>query len=473
MRILYYYWCQFDDDTQPGGGVKVYLRNIINDLKNRKDVEIYTLNSGVDYDLSGKLHIEKIPAKDNIYRFKIVNSPIASPSKCAFFENEKYLTDEFLKNLLRDFLKKQGPFDVVHIQSIEGLGIKCLELKEEFPDTKLILSIHNYHYFCPQVNLWKWNKENCTDFHDGKDCCTCMGRFPSSDKIKKFYLFSSCMKKWGIHVDINQLKNKARSVLGYSKSAVIDDKVASAMPHYDFSLFKKFRETNAAYINRYADAVLCVSKRVKWIAEKMGVDPEILHTSYIGSDFTLHAKEKPAYPIDSEYFKIAYMGYMRRDKGLYFLIDALEKLSIDYAKKIDFVVAARYEDQALLGRIKGLANRFHKIETLNGYTRKDIVNITNHLNLGVVPIMWEDCLPQVAIEFKAMGIPVLGSKLGGVAELSSAAEFSFEAGNIKDFNDHLMNLMDHRDLLSKYYEKHLKLRTMKEHCDELVSYYTE
>lgn len=471
MRILYYYWCQFDDETQPGGGVKVYLKNIINDLKDRPNIEIYTLNSGVDYDFSGKLHIEKIPQKDNIHRFKVVNSPIASPSKCAFFENEIYLTDESLKNLLREFIKKQGPFDVVHIQSIEGLGIKCLELQEEFPDTKLILSIHNYHYFCPQVNLWKWNKENCIDFHGGKDCSTCMGRFPSSDKIKMFYLFSSYMKKWGIHADINQIKNKARSILGYSKSAVIDKTAVSPVPNYDYHLFEKFRKTNALYINRYADEVLCVSKRVKWIAENMGVNSDKLHTSYIGSDFASHAKDAPAWPVNSEYFKIAYMGYMRRDKGLYFLVDALEKLPADYAEKLDLVVAARYEDMNLLARIKALSKNFHKVETYDGYTRSDIPNITKNLNLGVVPVMWEDCLPQVAIELKAMGVPVLASNLGGASELSSAEEFRFNAGNIDDFNDHLCHLINYRNLLAKYYDKHLKLRTMKEHCDELIVYY--
>lgn len=82
-----------------------------------------------------------------------------------------YLNDERLKNTIRGFLTKIGGVDVIHFQSFEGLTLKILELKQEFPHIKFIVSVHNYQYFCPQANLWKNDSISCDDFHGGMTVC--------------------------------------------------------------------------------------------------------------------------------------------------------------------------------------------------------------------------------------------------------------------------------------------------------------
>ena len=47
------------------------------------------------------------------------------------------------------------------------------------------------------------------------------------------------------------------------------------------------------------------------------------------------------------------------------------------------------------------------------------------VNLGIVPPLWEDNLPQVAIEMISNGIPVLTSMNGGAKELNSHVMFRF------------------------------------------------
>lgn len=470
MKILYYYWTQYDDNL-PGGGVKVYLKNIINNFKQNENIEIYTLNSGSDYDLSSKLYYKCIKKKSKLKQFKIINSPVLAPSKYSFYEMEKYLKDTTLKTLLNEFIKENGPFDVIHIQSIEGLNIEVLKLKEEYPKTKFILSLHNYHYFCPQVNLWKNNTANCKDFEDGCACNGCLGNFPSSEKFKKLYLFNHYLEKYGFVSSFNKIRNVLKlAYMFFLKEKNEDNKLRNE--YIDPKLFKEFREKNIKYINKYADRILCVSKRVKEIALEMGIEETKLDVCYIGTAFAKNARNNINSKVFGlKHFKIAYMGYMRKDKGLYFFVDALEQLDINISQNMEVIIAAKFEDNDLVNRIEHLKKRFANLKLLDGYTHKDIPQITENLSLGIVPVMWEDCLPQVAIEFKAMGIPVLSSDLGGASELTEAKEFCFRAGNLEDFLDHLIAVYENRDLLNTYYRKHLKLMTVEEHCKELMKYY--
>lgn len=467
MRILYYYWTQYDDETRRGGGVQVYLKNIINYFKNNKNVEIVTLNSGVDYSISGKLKIEKI-FDNNCKCFKIVNSPILAPSKASFHEVDKYLFDEKLKKILKEFISKNGPFDVIHIQSLEGLSLKVLELKELFPKTKFILSLHNYFYFCPQVNLWKNDELNCSNYHNGKDCVNCLGAFPNSSSIKKYYTINTSLAKLGLAKQSTKITKNIKKI--YTKLHFSKGK-EECRDNKTGNLYADFRNKNVEYINRYVDFVLCVSERVRDIAISMGINGKKAYTSYIGTQFAKSALGKNRNDIFNRVFGMAYMGYMRKDKGLYFLVDSLEAMEKEYSKNISITIAAKQDDLALTERIKKLKAKFKEVILYDGYTHNDIKNILKNVNLGIVPVLWEDNLPQVAIEFCSLGIPVLASNLGGPSELSKAKEFVFKAGNIEDFNDHVYNLIDNRLLLNKYFEQQIELTTMEAHCQRLLEIY--
>ena len=177
MKLLYYNWVPFDDDENRGGGVSVYQRNLISYLLKQSDNEVYFISSGIAYTAESKgVYIKRT---SNIYgkrckTYQIINSPILSPGHCAFDDMDIYLNDLELYQIFKKFITQNGPFDVIHFNNFEGLSLHVLKIKEDFPNTKMIYSLHNYYAFCPQVNLWKKERESCYDFHDGKDCLTCL-----------------------------------------------------------------------------------------------------------------------------------------------------------------------------------------------------------------------------------------------------------------------------------------------------------
>lgn len=478
MRILHYYWSQFNDDLRKGGGVKVYLNNIIPYQVSNND-EVYMLNSGVDYSIiDNKCFIKNISNQPLLKQFSIYNSPIMAPSKADFYNTEAYLKDETLKIIFKNFILKYGPFDVIHFHSLEGISLPVLELKEEFSTTKFILSIHNYFCFCPEVNLWKNDLENCTDFHDGNDCVNCIGILPKRKSIKRYYQMITFFKDRNLLEVVTKVSKQAKNYYKKIKKGTKENNsqqinlcVGEDKKSCQSSLFYSFRNKNIEYINKYIDNILCVSRRVKEICANMGISKTKLHVLYIGTNFAKTQSLSNKFDINKDPFSVAYIGYMRHDKGFYFFLNSLAHMDNKLSRRIKVVVAAHNEDDEALATLMKLKPKFTSIKYYDGYTHNNINSILQDVQLGVVPVMWEDNLPQVAMELKAMGIPVLASDRGGASELSSAAEFKFKAGDTNDFCNKIEMLSNNRNLLKKYYDQQLVLDTVEGHCQKLLAFY--
>lgn len=128
-------------------------------------------------------------------------------------------------------------------------------------------------------------------------------------------------------------------------------------------------------------------------------------------------------------------------------------------------------DKINVEKIKELNRKLKSATHINGYNHNELPKIYENIDLGIVPVIWEDNLPQVAIEYVAYGVPVLCSDLGGAQELSAAKEFVFKAGDIKDFQNKIIKIIKNRKLLKKYFDEKQKLTTMDEHVKTLMKFY--
>lgn len=471
MKILFYNWIQFDKKNNFGGGVNVYQKNLIDYFVSNTEDEIYFLSSGVDYDLiNKKTYIKKTL---NMYEnkcksFSIVNSPCTAPIKAMSRDLNNYLCDEVLYDIFKKFIEECGEFDVIHFNNIEGLSSKCLEIKRNFPNTKVLFSIHNYNLFCPQTNLFCNNEVNCSDYEDGKKCYDCLSTATiSQKKAISFYRIDGVCEKLHMY----KMPDKIRK-LAKKRSKVNTDRKENYGK--DSESYKRYRRENVYRVNQYVDRVLAVSDRVRDIAIAMGIDKDKINTSYIGTGFADKVKKPVLHKTNNKYFKIAYMGYFNKIKGFDFLIDALEKIPDEISKKIDFECYARInseEDEKKAKTVEKLNNKFHSSVHFNGYTHAELKRIHENIDLGIVPVIWEDNLPQVAIEYVADGVPVLCSNLGGAQELSKSEHFVFEAGNINDFIKHVEYIVNNPDVLNDYFDKCIKLISMEDHIKELKEYY--
>ena len=336
-KILFYNWVQFDDSEKRGGGVTVYLKNLIDQLILDKDYEVFFLSSGMSYDVNdSSIRIESTP---NIYdetgrchSFEIVNSPVLSPAYLQFHDLDIYLNDEKLYNMIKTFIKDQNGIDIIHLHNLEGLSINVLNIKKDFPNTKILFSLHNYFPFCPQVNLWWREQLNCVDFKNGSECSNCVGWTDCKyeKEIRSFeYYYNHSEKKIPKSKYIHKLrvKRKIKNILRDKKiKVVIPTRTINPQVYYDY------RQKNIDLINENVDFVLAVSERVKDIAIRYGIKTDIVYTSYIGTKVAENQMKPHNNNLQKGQLSIVYMGYVRRDKGFFFLLDALKCMMVTTTK---------------------------------------------------------------------------------------------------------------------------------------------
>ncbi len=494
MKILYYNWVDYQDIENRGGGVTVYQRNLIDELAANKKYQVYFLSSGLDYSIhTRKPYIKEGRSYRGTRRFTLINSEVLAPGHSSFFDTRS-IRAEATSNTFDEFITSNGPFDIIHFNNLEGLPAEVLNLKELHSNTKFIYSMHNYFAICPQVNLWYREKENCLDFDSGRKCATCLLYEPNPRQAVSLGIFATTLRKVGIKPKTKAfaysyyLARLLRSLLRRVKGSIADlfgtSKEQSrkmirieALDNPSKEYFFDRRQFFVSSINKNCDTVIAVSEQVKNVAVKFGIDPSIIVTSYIGTKAaesfsppdleSLHSRLQ-----SKNTLRIGYLGYMRKDKGFYFLLDALEEMPEELARKIDITIAAKMTDPSTIKRLSAVADKFNSIDYLDGYKHSEIAGIYKELDLSVVPVLWEDNLPQVAIESVCHHVPVMASNLGGAKELcGSDSHFVFEAGNIEDFLSKLGSLVENPSLLLEYWTESRRPVTMGNHIEWLINTY--
>ena len=490
MKILFYNWVQFDDPERRGGGVSIYQRNLIEKLSADRTKEIYFLSSGIAYNFFKRRTYFR--RTSNIFRercqtFELVNSAVLSPGHFSY-DADAVLKDAKTSRVFMEFIDRYGPFDVIHLNNLEGVPAEILNVKDAYPQTRLFLMLHNYYPFCPQVNFWKRESEMCHEYHDGFDCINCLPHRVNREIVVAAHCLAFHLKAVGARPDSwlfkrafgmarpfyaayrfigRLLENREAQVAPQTEAPVLEELTPKA------AYFVNRRTAFVSLINKNVDAVLAVSGRVAEIAANYGIDKNKLELAYIGTN---HAQDEGKYPKKrdfEQYLTLCYMGYMRRDKGFYFFLHTLEHMPVEMAKRINVIFAARNTDNAAYQRIELLGRRLNKVFYSDGYTHKQLDEILRHADLGVIPVLWEDNLPQVAIEMVSHGVPILTSDLGGASELGNNAQFVFKNDDVGDFLDKMAKLLNREIPLAAFWDHAMKLVTFEDHLQQLQAIYEQ
>ena len=520
MRILYYNWADYRDPERRGGGVSVYQHNLIGGLSQVDGVETAFLSSGLAYDLwRGEPHVVT-QGHGASPRHTLVNSGIIAPSH-ADFSGHAQLDHPATETAFADFIERTGPWDVIHFNNLEGLPANVLNLKRRWPKTKFVLSLHNYYPFCPQVNLWFAERETCTDYHAGANCTRCLVARPEPRSIRAAYAMAWTLSRLGMGPGTPFFDRVFRPGMGLAwrnlrrilnarhrrrtlpaviagaaagegqLTALIEAEAPDVRPiprsapqplpglagaAHPGAPFAQRRARMVGLINAHCDEVLCVSDRVRQIALHHGIHASRLKTLYIGSAEAAEwhrSHPKPRFLAGDGTVTLAYLGYMRRDKGFHFLMRALRALPQPIARRVRLTVAARTGDAEAMAPLDALRPHLAELRHVNGYSHSDLRGLLADVDLGVIPVVWEDNLPQVAIEMHARHIPLLTSDRGGAQELGRNPDFVFRADSIEHFHRVLGKVLDGSLLPADYWAHAVAPTTLPDHIAALLALYRE
>lgn len=151
----------------------------------------------------------------------------------------------------------------------------------------------------------------------------------------------------------------------------------------------------------------------------------------------------PGQPIagsDEEHDSIIYLGMLETHKGLNTMVKAFIKSGDRHGLKLNIVGTGSMKHN--LAEMSA-ESRFSSRIRIHGFlSRRAAETLRGNAAAQIVPSEWLENCPLTILEALAKGIPVIGSKIGGIPEIlnSESGSAVFEPGNADELADNLENV---------------------------------
>lgn len=295
------------------------------------------------------------------------------------------------------WLKAQRP-DVVHIHSyVTGVGLNELRVAKE-TGARVIVTNHlaSLGFVCQRGTLMYRGQELCDGIANPSKCAAC------------------CLEERGIPFPLARLAGSLPGSLS-RLAGQIPGKVGTFLGMSDlirrnqlsqkeqFDLADKF-----VVLNQWAFDALVAN----------GAPPQKLAINRLGVSYAVAPKHPPEIAPTALPVKIGYLGRLVDIKGVHDLARAVVSLSADLPMHVEFRGPLNSpESKATLAQLKEIVGTDARVEFAPAASWKDVPAILADYDLLCCPSVWFENGPTVVNEAHAVGTPVIGTKIGGMAEI--------------------------------------------------------
>lgn len=402
-------------DIDFNGGITNYVRNISDTLvENGHDVTVlYSNNNG--------------SVKDHKFKSIYIN-PLLKPFH---LKSVIYNKDIFL---IESIVKKLNP-DIIHVHMMIDLPLQVLEVFKKY--SKVVISLHDYSFICNRIVLLDRFGKICDDNNANRKCEQCI----SFEETIENKLIGGSIRRLGKILNI--------------------DKIANSSGHH-----KRFLKGQELFDK--ADTIIAVSNRVKELYENNGYTNKKFEVNHIGNytaedDFRNNFKNRKSIS-KSEKIKFGFIGSLSHQKG--------SDLFIQLAKSSqhEFHIYGGI-DPKVLELIKEMPNVFYH----GRYTHNQLTEILMNIDFGLVLSIWEDNAPQVVFEFLNAGIPIIGTRMGGIPDFVNDTNGVLFRNNKEELSRIIewINSDEIYNFYNKVINTFLGTKKAQQHMDEILEIYNQ
>lgn len=431
MKILQVPFCFYPD---PVGGTEVYVEALARGLRELKEEVVIAAPAASE---KNYLH-EGLPVE----RF-----PVSEPARLEelYGEGDPLSAESFDR-----ILKKHKP-DLVHLHAFtRGVSLR-LARQVRHRGIPIVFTYHTPTVSCQRGTLMRWGKEVCDGVLRLGTCtrCTLQGLGiprPAADLIGS----------------IPVPAGEALRAVGFSGGAWTACRMRSLVSRRHEAFRSMVEEVTR---------IVAVSKWVQELLVRNGVDPMKIvlcrqGLTQVSLPPALQRRSGP--PV-----RLASFGRMAPTKGFHLLVQAILR-SPGLPVTFDLYGVEQGEPGIRYARrIRQMAAEDARIRICAPVPSSEIVRRLQDYDLLAVPSVWLETGPLVVYEAFAAGVPVIGSRLGGIAELvqEGVDGLLVEPGSVEDWRRALERICLHPDLIQHLRRGVLSPRTMDDVSKEMQTLY--
>ena len=419
LRVLHVGW---GHPPYMAAGPIYYVHHLaLEQTRDDTDVACFVAGSNKE-DGNPDLHLSRLNI-DGIQYFVVNGRPV---NYFDWSNPRREMNNDEVNALFEEVLIDWRP-DVVHFHNVVGLSIS-LPIVAKSHGLCTVFSLHNYFMACPKDDLFGTNEQPCEGPGDGARCASCIG-------------------------------NPAH--------------------------FKEFMERNSLSIkvlNDYCDEVLAVSEKVKSLFLNFGVRKEIIRTQHIGSvaaeeNWIKLRKGGVVNRVKEGPLHFAFLGTLSARKGVHTIIEAVRLLKAYEGMFVVNIFGAG--DDSYRNRLELSINSDEFVQRAvslkGGYLQSSLPDLLRTIDVAIIPPIWEDNGPQTVMETLGAGVPVIGSRIGGIPDFVTDGKngLLFKPGDARDLALAIEKVINDTTLLPSLGVGIEPPLTMESHVADLRRVYSE
>ncbi len=438
---------------------------MLNQIKNGDEVSLLYPGS---FSLNTKLRLIKNKPFKGVSVYEILN-PISIPLLGGIPSPEVYLKNVDV-NIYIKFLKSLN-VEIIHIHTLMGLNKELIAAAQKL-NIKTIFTSHDYFGICPKVNLIDLKGSICTNYDNGKNCIECNTNGYSKwlvilmqSKTYRGLKNSSILKKLRAYKQtliIKKNRNLSESEQVQEKCNNINVNLKPSADEY-INLRKYYID-----ILNNIDFIHYNSTVSKYAYEKYidNVNSKVLNITHSNIKDNRIKKHISS----NEPLKITYIGSIEKYKGLFFLLDVLERLMKNNINEWHLNVYGRNVN-IKAGKFMG------KVKIKGTYDYGELEDIFKNTDVLIVPSIWYETFGYIALEAFSYGVPVILTDLVGFKDMIAPGETGIV---IKADEDELYNklkpIIEDREKLSYINQNIMELSgiyIMEKHTEDIMKLYRD
>lgn len=465
-------WARLSEQGDQGSGYNLSASELATGLV-CSGHRVLGLASGMRYSPMPGIRIEHDLRWRGVQTYNVINSPSVAPAALNFGNLGPESESPKLTSVILKWLEDHR-VEIVHIHSLEGYSLDLIRAIRS-TGRPIVVTLHNYWFVCPQVDLLRAEQSVCLDYEDGRACETCVHTGAAATKRRRRAVSQVMIKVLG-HRATDVVRDALDDVLAMvrggaspvqrftplSRSGVPLDAASGLTPgrarlrpslppdtdgidhesgyerppadaneqmlenterHRSGSTrFAKRRSDGVEALNA-ASAVVSPSRYLRDVHQAMGVRDELLSHIPLGQphfDELFRVAASSAYyetvpwsPGASRPLRFAFHGTTRANKGLEVLVRALPLLGDEVHARAQFNIRALGHDTPFRRRLAPFAN----VSFEGQYDIPQLVRASGTYDVGILSHIWLENSPLVMWEHLYAGKLCIAPRLGGSAEV--------------------------------------------------------